>query len=59
MDSYDGTGDLKLSNITKKIDWANTSNLISQEGFYLFGGKTQDNYASNKFLIFKIEEVNK
>jgi len=39
MDAYDSTGDLKLNNIIGKVDWGKATDLIKEEGFYMFGGK--------------------
>ena len=42
----------------KRSDFLNNLNQISQERFYLFERKKEiRQYKSNKFLIFKIEEV--
>ena len=47
-------GDLRLSSITGETNWGETEDLIKHEGFYMFGGRLENNQASNTLLIFKI-----
>lgn len=47
-------GDLKLAAITGETNWGETEDLIKHEGFYMFGGRKENNQASNQLLIFKI-----
>jgi hypothetical protein len=47
-------GDLKLASITGETNWGETVDLIKHEGFYMFGGRKENNQASNTLLIFKI-----
>jgi len=40
----------------KDIDWGKSSQLIKEEGFYLFGGLKADGECSNDLWILKIEK---
>jgi hypothetical protein len=36
-------GDLKLASITGETNWGETIDLIKHEGFYMFGGRKENN----------------
>lgn len=42
----------------KEPDWGKSSQLIKEEGFYLFGGLLEEGEASNDVYILKIEQYN-
>ena len=54
--SNPGVHTFKLKNITGGLDWGETTNLIKIEGFYMFGGRKENNEASNSLLVFKVAE---
>lgn len=43
---------LNLQAITGEVNWGDTVNLIKMEGFYMFGGRRENNEASDDLLIF-------
>ena len=46
-----GSGDLELEDILGKINWGEATDLIKYDGFYMFGGKKQNNEASNSLIV--------
>lgn len=52
-----GLPSFNLQKLEGEVDWGNTVNLIKHEGFYMFGGRQENNQASNDLLIFKVSEV--
>jgi len=47
---------LNLCAITGEVNWGDTVNLIKMEGFYMFGGRRENNEASDDLLIFQVRE---
>lgn len=48
---YDDTGiNLSLERVSKEIDWSTALSLIKYEGIYHFGGRDDNNRASNRLL---------
>ena len=47
---------LNLQAITGEVNWGDTVNLIKTEGFYMFGGRRENNEASDDLLIFQVRE---
>ena len=56
-DNNTGLPSFNLSKLEGDVDWGNTVNLIKHEGFYMFGGRYENNEATNDLLIFKVSEV--
>ena len=45
---------MHLENITGEINWGEATDLIKHEGFYMFGGRLENNEATNQLLIIKV-----
>ena len=51
-----GISGLDLNTISNEVNWGDQTDLIKQEGFYMFGGCTENNEALDELLIFKVKE---
>lgn len=44
--------EVRSKDLVQKLNWGNQTQYIMQEGFYMFGGRLQNNFATNKLLLF-------
>ena len=51
-----GISGLDLNTISNEVNWGDQTDLIKQEGFYLFGGCGENNNALGDLIIFKVKE---
>ena len=47
---------LDLEKVSKDIDWSTALSLIKYEGVYMFGGRDDNNNASNRLLCINIKK---
>jgi len=45
---------VRIKELTSKLNWGIQTDFIKHEGFYMFGGRLSDNSATNKLLLFTL-----